>query len=87
MMYLILECHAQLLRSKGLVEQMRPIKSLSLEKMRCIRQGGKLWRWKRSHQQWLLQFKWRWQKPWKLLQWLKESEEISLSSGHSVVVR
>ncbi|XP_017219919.1 kinesin-like protein KIN-4A isoform X2 [Daucus carota subsp. sativus] len=68
-------------------KKMRPLKSLSLERMRYIRQGGKLWRWKRSHQQWLLQFKWRWQKPWKLLQWLKESEEILLSSGHSVVVR
>ncbi|KAK1363794.1 kinesin-like protein KIN-4A [Heracleum sosnowskyi] len=68
-------------------KEMRSIESLSSEKMRYLRQGGKLWRWKRSHHQWLLQFKWRWQKPWKLLQLLKHSDEIALSSGHNVVVR
>lgn len=77
----------QLLILKGPLQKMRSIKSLSSEEMRYIRQGGKLWRWKRSHHQWLLQFKWRWQKPWKLLQLLKHSDEIALSSGHHLVVR
>eukprot|EP01018_Ginkgo_biloba_P022477 Gb_12250 [translate_table: standard] len=38
-------------------------------------QTGKLWRWKRSHQQWLLQFKWKWQKPWRLSEWIRHSDE------------
>ncbi|KAL0314906.1 UNVERIFIED_CONTAM: Kinesin-like protein KIN-4A [Sesamum angustifolium] len=37
--------------------------------------GGKLWRWKRSHHQWLLQFKWKWQKPWRLSEWIRHSDE------------
>lgn len=38
-------------------------------------QTGKLWRWKRSHQQWLLQFKWKWQKPWRLSEWIRHNDE------------
>nr|AFK40197.1 unknown [Lotus japonicus] len=37
--------------------------------------SGKLWRWKRSHHQWLLQFKWKWQKPWKLSELIRHSDE------------
>ncbi|KAL5201450.1 hypothetical protein ABZP36_035804, partial [Zizania latifolia] len=38
-------------------------------------QSGKLWKWKRSHHQWLLQFKWKWQKPWKLSEMIRHSDE------------
>lgn len=38
-------------------------------------QTGKLWRWKRSHQQWMLQFKWKWQKPWRLSEWIRHNDE------------
>ncbi|XP_039023735.1 kinesin-like protein KIN-4A isoform X2 [Hibiscus syriacus] len=37
--------------------------------------NGKLWRWKRSHHQWLVQFKWKWQKPWRLSEWIRHSDE------------
>ncbi|GMP27922.1 hypothetical protein CsSME_00003699 [Camellia sinensis var. sinensis] len=46
-----------------------------LQKLTVAGQAGKLWRWKRSHHQWLLQFKWKWQKPWKLSEWIKHSDE------------
>eukprot|EP00252_Welwitschia_mirabilis_P016492 TRINITY_DN3636_c0_g1_i2.p1 TRINITY_DN3636_c0_g1~~TRINITY_DN3636_c0_g1_i2.p1 ORF type:complete len:967 (+),score=258.83 TRINITY_DN3636_c0_g1_i2:92-2992(+) len=39
------------------------------------KQTGKLWRWKRSHQQWLLQFKWNWQKPWRLSELIRQNDE------------
>ncbi|KAL4559566.1 hypothetical protein LXL04_031709 [Taraxacum kok-saghyz] len=41
---------------------------------------GKLWRWKRSHHQWLLQFKWKWQKPWRLSELIKHSDETMMRS-------
>ncbi|XP_059645541.1 kinesin-like protein KIN-4A isoform X2 [Cornus florida] len=50
--------------------QMVPMGQLSM-----MKQAGKLWRWKRSHHQWLLQYKWKWQKPWKLSEWIKHSDE------------
>ncbi|KAI8031310.1 Kinesin-like protein KIN-4A [Camellia lanceoleosa] len=46
-----------------------------LQKPTVAGQAGKLRRWKRSHHQWLLQFKWKWQKPWKLSEWIKHSDE------------
>lgn len=55
--------------------QMMPIGQLSMKKLAVVGQGGKLWRWKRSHHQWLLQFKWKWQKPWKLSEWIRHSDE------------
>lgn len=59
---------------------MIPIGDLSGKKLAAIGQAGKLWRWKRSHHQWLLQFKWKWQKPWKLSEWIKHSDETIMRS-------
>ncbi|EFJ10856.1 hypothetical protein SELMODRAFT_127100 [Selaginella moellendorffii] len=39
-------------------------------------QTGKLWKWKQSHQQrWSFHFKWKWQKPWRLSEWVRHGEE------------
>eukprot|EP00252_Welwitschia_mirabilis_P016493 TRINITY_DN3636_c0_g2_i1.p1 TRINITY_DN3636_c0_g2~~TRINITY_DN3636_c0_g2_i1.p1 ORF type:complete len:1127 (+),score=289.52 TRINITY_DN3636_c0_g2_i1:329-3709(+) len=50
------------------------------------KQTGKLWKWKRSHQQWLLQFKWKWQKPWRLSEVIKENDLalFKMKSRHSL---
>ncbi|XP_077224902.1 kinesin-like protein KIN-4A isoform X2 [Tasmannia lanceolata] len=45
------------------------------KKLAVVGQAGKLWRWRRSHHQWLLQFKWKWQKPWRLSEWIRHSDE------------
>ncbi|WOL13564.1 kinesin-like protein KIN-4A [Canna indica] len=56
--------------------KMVPIAQLPVrKKIAVVGQGGKLWRWKRSHHQWLLQFKWKWQKPWRLSEWIRHSDE------------
>ncbi|XP_012571648.1 kinesin-like protein KIN-4A [Cicer arietinum] len=56
--------------------KMKPIGQLSMKKLAIVGQAsGKLWRWKRSHHQWLLQFKWKWQKPWRLSEWIRHSDE------------
>ncbi|KAL2574780.1 hypothetical protein AAZV13_17G208300 [Glycine max] len=56
--------------------QMIPIGQLSMKKLAVVGQAsGKLWRWKRSHHQWLVQFKWKWQKPWRLSEWIRHSDE------------
>ncbi|XP_057469755.1 kinesin-like protein KIN-4A [Actinidia eriantha] len=60
--------------------KMIPIGQLSMKKLQVVGQGGKLWRWKRSHHQWLLQFKWKWQKPWKLSEWIRHSDETIMRS-------
>ncbi|XP_054825241.1 kinesin-like protein KIN-4A isoform X9 [Prosopis cineraria] len=60
--------------------KMIPIGQLSTKKLAAVGQAGKLWRWKRSHHQWLLQFKWKWQKPWKLSEWIKHSDETIMRS-------
>ncbi|XP_044469978.1 kinesin-like protein KIN-4A isoform X1 [Mangifera indica] len=60
--------------------KMVPVGHLSMKKLATIGQTGKLWRWKRSHHQWLLQFKWKWQKPWKLSEWIKHSDETIMRS-------
>ncbi|XP_061340024.1 kinesin-like protein KIN-4A isoform X1 [Gastrolobium bilobum] len=60
--------------------KMIPIGELSTKRLAAIGQGGKLWRWKRSHHQWLLQFKWKWQKPWKLSEWIKHNDETIMRS-------
>ncbi|PRQ48038.1 putative plus-end-directed kinesin ATPase [Rosa chinensis] len=57
-----------------------PVGQLSMKKLATVGQAGKLWRWKRSHHQWLLQFKWKWQKPWKLSEWIKHSDETLIRS-------
>ncbi|XP_050365648.1 kinesin-like protein KIN-4A isoform X2 [Argentina anserina] len=57
-----------------------PVGQLSMKKLATMGQAGKLRRWKRSHHQWLLQFKWKWQKPWKLSEWIKHSDETLIRS-------
>ncbi|GAB2293800.1 Kinesin-like protein KIN-4A [Dionaea muscipula] len=54
--------------------KMIPLGQLSM-KLAVAGQSGKLWRWKRSHHQWLIQFKWKWQKPWRLSEWIKHCDE------------
>ncbi|KVI06712.1 hypothetical protein Ccrd_014933 [Cynara cardunculus var. scolymus] len=65
--------------SAAFIDQKRkmvPISQLSLKKLAMVgHSSGKLWRWKRSHHQWLLQFKWKWQKPWRLSELIKHSDE------------
>ena len=58
--------------------QMVPLGQLSMKTLAVAGQGGKLWRWKRSHHQWLLQFKWKWQKPWRLSELIRHSDETVL---------
>ncbi|XP_020202434.1 kinesin-like protein KIN-4A isoform X1 [Cajanus cajan] len=60
--------------------KMVPIGELSTKRLAAIGQAGKLWKWRRSHHQWLLQFKWKWQKPWKLSEWIKHSDETIMRS-------
>ncbi|XP_058765816.1 kinesin-like protein KIN-4A [Vicia villosa] len=60
--------------------KMIPIGELSMKRLAAIGQAGKLWKWKRSHHQWLLQFKWKWQKPWKLSELIKHSDETIMKS-------
>lgn len=59
--------------SAALLEEKRNMKAV-----KNMGQSGKLWKWKRSHHQWLLQFKWKWQKPWKLSEWIKHNDETSM---------
>ncbi|XP_062018976.1 kinesin-like protein KIN-4A isoform X1 [Rosa rugosa] len=64
--------------STAFIDQSRkmvPIGHLPTKKLTVIGQSGKLWRWKRSHHQWLVQFKWKWQKPWRLSEWIRHSDE------------
>nr|GMD96349.1 kinesin-like protein KIN-4A isoform X1 [Ipomoea batatas] len=64
--------------SAAFIDQARkmvPMGQLSMKKLTMVGQGGRLWRWKRSHHQWLLQFKWKWQKPWRLSELIRHSDE------------
>ncbi|KAJ8763243.1 hypothetical protein K2173_026144 [Erythroxylum novogranatense] len=64
--------------SAAFIDQSRkmvPLGQLPMRKLAGAGQGGKLWRWKRSHHQWLLQFKWKWQKPWRLSELIRQSDE------------
>ncbi|KAK8996875.1 hypothetical protein V6N11_020371 [Hibiscus sabdariffa] len=66
--------------SAAFIDQTRMMVSLGqlpMKKLVAIGQAGngKLWRWKRSHHQWLVQFKWKWQKPWRLSEWIRHSDE------------
>ncbi|XP_068313182.1 kinesin-like protein KIN-4A isoform X1 [Pyrus communis] len=60
--------------------KMVPIGHLPAKKVAVIGKSGKLWRWKRSHHQWLVQFKWKWQKPWRLSEWIRHSDETIIRS-------
>ncbi|RZC48473.1 hypothetical protein C5167_016901 [Papaver somniferum] len=56
--------------------KMVPIGQLSMgKKLAVAGQAGKLWKWKRSHHQWLVQYKWKWQKPWRLSEYIRHSDE------------
>lgn len=66
--------------SAAFIDQKRkmvPLAQLPIRKLAAISQAGngKLWRWKRSHHQWLVQFKWKWQKPWRLSELIRHSDE------------
>ncbi|XP_074264071.1 kinesin-like protein KIN-4A isoform X2 [Silene latifolia] len=61
-------------------KKMIPLGHLSMKKLAVAGQAGKLWRWKRSHHQWIMQFKWKWQKPWRLSEWIKHSDETIVRS-------
>uniref|UniRef100_A0A7N0SXI7 Kinesin motor domain-containing protein n=1 Tax=Kalanchoe fedtschenkoi TaxID=63787 RepID=A0A7N0SXI7_KALFE len=53
-----------------------PLEQLSRKRMAGAgRQAGKLRKYKRSHHQWLLQFKWKWQKPWRLSEMIVQSDK------------
>ncbi|KAJ0795363.1 putative plus-end-directed kinesin ATPase [Helianthus annuus] len=61
--------------------KMIPVGHMSLKKSPMLTNPpGKLWRWKRSHHQWLLQFKWKWQKPWRLSELIRHSDETMMRS-------
>ncbi|KAI3777395.1 hypothetical protein L1987_47195 [Smallanthus sonchifolius] len=61
--------------------KMVPMSQVSMKKLALVgHSSGKLWRWKRSHHQWLLQFKWKWQKPWRLSELIKHSDETIMRS-------
>ncbi|XP_065880372.1 kinesin-like protein KIN-4A [Euphorbia lathyris] len=66
----------------GRTRKMVPVGQLSMRKLSAAGKGGKLWRWKRSHHQWLLQFKWKWQKPWRLSELIKHSDETIMRGKH-----
>ncbi|RID76440.1 hypothetical protein BRARA_B03409 [Brassica rapa] len=57
-------------------KKMLPMGQVSMRKLAAVgQQSGRLWRWKRSHHQWIVQFKWKWQKPWRLSEWIRQSDE------------
>ncbi|PWA47421.1 P-loop containing nucleoside triphosphate hydrolases superfamily protein [Artemisia annua] len=70
--------------SAAFIDQKRkmvPMSQLSLKKLAMVgHSSGKLWRWKRSHHQWIMQFKWKWQKPWRLSELIKHSDETIMRS-------
>ncbi|KDP41698.1 hypothetical protein JCGZ_16105 [Jatropha curcas] len=71
--------------STAFIDQTRkmvPLGHLSMRKLAVAGQGGRLWRWKRSHHQWLLQFKWKWQKPWRLSELIRHSDETIIRAKH-----
>ncbi|KAF8105695.1 hypothetical protein N665_0157s0260 [Sinapis alba] len=62
-------------------KKMVPMGQVSMRKLSAIgQQSGKLWRWKRSHHQWIVQFKWKWQKPWRLSEWIRHSDDTLLKA-------
>lgn len=69
--------------SAAFIDQKRkmvPIGQLPMKKLSLAGHSGKLWRWKRSHHQWLLQFKWKWQKPWRLSELIRHSDETIMKA-------
>ncbi|KAJ8772897.1 hypothetical protein K2173_028074 [Erythroxylum novogranatense] len=60
--------------------KMVPLGQMPSRRLSGSGQGGRLWRWKRSHHQWLLQFKWKWQKPWRLSEMIRQSDETIIKA-------
>ncbi|KAI3768324.1 hypothetical protein L2E82_18908 [Cichorium intybus] len=57
-------------------EKMIPIAHTSMKKAPLGDQKGKVSRWRRGHDEWLIQFKWKWQKPWKLSEVFGSTDQI-----------
>ncbi|KAF5766321.1 putative plus-end-directed kinesin ATPase [Helianthus annuus] len=57
-------------------QKMIPMAHVSMKKLPLGEQKGKISRWRRSHDEWLIQFKWKWQKPWKLSNLIKTSDQV-----------
>ncbi|KAJ0653970.1 putative plus-end-directed kinesin ATPase [Helianthus annuus] len=57
-------------------QRMIPMAHVSMKKLPLGEQKGKISRWRRSHDEWLIQFKWKWQKPWKLSNLIKTSDQV-----------
>ncbi|KAI3760939.1 hypothetical protein L1987_51343 [Smallanthus sonchifolius] len=57
-------------------QKMIPMAHMSMKKLPLGEQMGKISRWRRSHDEWLIQFKWKWQKPWKLSHLIKTSDQV-----------
>ncbi|KAJ9562357.1 hypothetical protein OSB04_007517 [Centaurea solstitialis] len=57
-------------------QKMVPIAHVCMKKLPLGEQKGRVSRWRRSHDEWLIQFKWKWQKPWKLSQLIRIGDEI-----------
>lgn len=55
---------------------MIPIAHTSMKKAPLEEQKGKVSRWRRGHDEWLIQFKWKWQKPWKLGELFGSTDQI-----------
>ncbi|KAL1817747.1 kinesin-like protein KIN-4A [Daucus carota subsp. sativus] len=75
--------NASVRESAAFIDQARkmvPVGHLTMKKLSAAGHAGKLWRWKRSHHQWLLQFKWKWQKPWRLSELIRHSDETIMRS-------
>ncbi|CAN0918075.1 Kinesin-like protein KIN-4A [Linum grandiflorum] len=58
--------------------KMIPIEQVWMKKMGAGGDSGKMWRWKKSNHQWLVELKWKLQKPWKLSEWIKHSDETMM---------
>nr|XP_043615607.1 kinesin-like protein KIN-4A [Erigeron canadensis] len=57
-------------------QKMVPIAHMPMKKLPLGEQKGKISRWKRSHDEWLVEFKWKWQKPWKLSNLIRTTDQI-----------
>ncbi|CAA6661425.1 unnamed protein product [Spirodela intermedia] len=63
--------------STNTLQKMQPGGQLSLgKKVAMVGRAGKLWRWRRSHHRWLLEFKWKWQKPWRFSELIRHSDQM-----------
>ncbi|XP_076923328.1 kinesin-like protein KIN-4A [Bidens hawaiensis] len=57
-------------------QKMIPIAHVPMKKLPLGEQVGKISRWRRSHDEWLIQFTWKWQKPWKLSHLIKTNDQV-----------